>query len=948
MASARRIAVNPANKKQRYILYSNGYIEAIGGALAISQSEGSINTWSVGSGAPVWYTAQEGPAVSFQILNWSVPSGYTLDMWGNVWPWGGATVVPGASTPLTGGPEYLFGGNGGFSSPTYGYVIDFKMDPNGGGTGYLLLYNGDVIGFGTGVTAIAHGAFIPDTAARMLQMDWTSKRYWILDNLGRVSAYNGGNQTSVDSADGSGWTATFPQYIWGRGGTYAKGGFRLYDFSATPKGWVVDALGRAYDLNTTQPPYGYRFTPSSQQWVDIDIIDDGTGGNPLRLVTLSQQGQIFEWVVSTAPVAVVTEPSGALTTSLRPWVGWQYIDKEGDSQVSYQARILTSGVYLSGTTNEVQSLNQTGAPTGGSVKLGFQRDTQAPLAVTTSIAFNAAAATIQAALEALPNIGTGGVVCAGGPWGTAPVTVTFQNQMAGWNWPQITLNQNAFTGGAGPTVAISTTTQGVGVDPSTAQSVYALDGSDNTNRVRPTMDLANGTTYRAFARVTDSSGLLSGWTYSQFNTAVTALNTPTVVAAPAGGVGGVILNVTAATGAGLPATARFAVQYMDMVDGTVNFIDPVDSDFETTAATWQLGFNSSAVQSAAFAYVGTKSLLVTSSGAGDYGAFQGTGSRIPIVGGNTYSFSAYVLHGATARSDRLTIFWEDSAGAAITNVAGPNFVGAVGAWTRVVYDGVVAPANAAQVRIQLRTLSAAAAGETSYWDAVQIVSGSSSPAGYLTPTGPMQKSTLWKNVRGADAIVPSSTGTGQGIDYEAPFNVQRLYRAVNYVYDSAADSWNSTPGLITGVTNFCKEGWVFMNIYSPTTAIIPRVQADLEWSRPTMGDSFTPVNRQDPIVITDGAPKLPSGTLKIWGFDRVSRQQVEAIANSGATLLLRTPFGESFYARVVDSWKSKYMLLSPTKQETTNIRDARDMTIPLQSIKRPKAGPTTGPLVEVG
>src|SRR4051812_12903723 len=82
-------------------------------------------------------------------------------------------------------------------------------------------------------------------------------------------------------------------------------------------------------------------------------------------------------------------------------------------------------------TNEVQTL--TGTP---SVPFTLTFDG----ATTTVLATNAAAATIQNALNALPNIGAGGVACSGGAL-PAAVTITFSGpQVAGRNIPALTVN----------------------------------------------------------------------------------------------------------------------------------------------------------------------------------------------------------------------------------------------------------------------------------------------------------------------------------------------------------------------------------------------------------------------------------------------------------------------------------------------------------------------------
>jgi hypothetical protein len=106
-------------------------------------------------------------------------------------------------------------------------------------------------------------------------------------------------------------------------------------------------------------------------------------------------------------------------------------------------------------TDEVQTIATTGTPTGGTFRLSYEG------LVTAAIAFDAAAATIDTALEALPSIGTGGVTCAGGPLPTG-VTVTFNSQNLGRKAvPLIALHTNSLTGGTTPTVTITETTPGV-------------------------------------------------------------------------------------------------------------------------------------------------------------------------------------------------------------------------------------------------------------------------------------------------------------------------------------------------------------------------------------------------------------------------------------------------------------------------------------------------------
>jgi hypothetical protein len=118
------------------------------------------------------------------------------------------------------------------------------------------------------------------------------------------------------------------------------------------------------------------------------------------------------------------------------------------------ARIVADPGYdgrgpLDAGTSEVQTVTITGTPTGGTFTLTFSAQT------TAAIAFNAAAATVQNALNALANLD--GVTVSGAAGG--PYTVTFPASMG--NVAQMTGDGSGLTGGTAPAVAVATTTPGV-------------------------------------------------------------------------------------------------------------------------------------------------------------------------------------------------------------------------------------------------------------------------------------------------------------------------------------------------------------------------------------------------------------------------------------------------------------------------------------------------------
>ncbi len=119
--------------------------------------------------------------------------------------------------------------------------------------------------------------------------------------------------------------------------------------------------------------------------------------------------------------------------------------------------VLSDMVYMTtaSDTNEVQTITITGTPTGGTFTLSFKGYT------TTALAYNASGATVDAALEALSGIGTGGVTVTGGPGPATPYVVTFTGQLGNQNVPAITAVAS-FTGGTTPAIAVVVTTPGIG------------------------------------------------------------------------------------------------------------------------------------------------------------------------------------------------------------------------------------------------------------------------------------------------------------------------------------------------------------------------------------------------------------------------------------------------------------------------------------------------------
>lgn len=120
------------------------------------------------------------------------------------------------------------------------------------------------------------------------------------------------------------------------------------------------------------------------------------------------------------------------------------------NETTQQWQVWSAGISVG--VSEVQSYSL-GGPTAGNYKLNFDGQ------ITANIAFNANAAAVLAALEALSNIAPGDVVVSGGPSNTTAVVVTFAATYANMNVPAILIDSTGLTGGNASTVA-SVTTEG--------------------------------------------------------------------------------------------------------------------------------------------------------------------------------------------------------------------------------------------------------------------------------------------------------------------------------------------------------------------------------------------------------------------------------------------------------------------------------------------------------
>lgn len=143
-------------------------------------------------------------------------------------------------------------------------------------------------------------------------------------------------------------------------------------------------------------------------------------------------GITIDWATVTAVSADTTLADGTIIPS-------------GQKGIEYGTILCDIGIA------EVQTVTVTGTPTGGTFTLSGNGNT------TPALAYNASAATVQAAVRAL-----GGAYAAVNVTGAAggPYTLTYERGLG--DVAQLTLGTNGLTGGTSPNISFATSTAGTG------------------------------------------------------------------------------------------------------------------------------------------------------------------------------------------------------------------------------------------------------------------------------------------------------------------------------------------------------------------------------------------------------------------------------------------------------------------------------------------------------
>ncbi|UNZ20631.1 phage tail domain-containing protein [Streptomyces sp. 891-h] len=226
-----------------------------------------------------------------------------------------------------------------------------------------------------------------------------------------------------------------------------------------------------------EDPYWYDAVPRvvhREQGVGEDFFvpyPSVSSSQVLGATTVTNPGDVVVW-----PEWVITGPASSVTFTRSDSGDAFTLDPTllgGSLLATEQVTVTTDPPRVRKQTAEVQTIDLGGA-TAGTITITFDGYT------TTDIAYDADAATVQAALEALPNVDAGDITVTGGPL-PATISLSFAGQYLGVDVPEVTITPTGLTGG---TVTVATTTPGattnwVGALNWPGAVLWALEPGDN-------------------------------------------------------------------------------------------------------------------------------------------------------------------------------------------------------------------------------------------------------------------------------------------------------------------------------------------------------------------------------------------------------------------------------------------------------------------------------------
>lgn len=193
--------------------------------------------------------------------------------------------------------------------------------------------------------------------------------------------------------------------------------------------------------------------------------------------------------------------------------------------------------------------------------------------------------------------------------------------------------------------------------------------------------------------------------------------------------------------------------------------------------------------------------------------------------------------------------------------------------------------------------------------------------------------TTWDLVRGAEAVTLAATTVAA--DRDVPFGVTRQYRAVAY---------NDAPRVVSAPSNIAvasvdRYDHALTSTVDPTLGGMVRVVNAPSWTHTVVAGVFEGAGAEFPTVVDDGGPKARRQTITVETDQRAEFDKVWALLKAGGVLLLRDPFGNAVYCKVVGDITPTQVLANPAPSEPTRRRHLHRLDIPLVEVAKPTTLP---------
>ncbi len=195
----------------------------------------------------------------------------------------------------------------------------------------------------------------------------------------------------------------------------------------------------------------------------------------------------------------------------------------------------------------------------------------------------------------------------------------------------------------------------------------------------------------------------------------------------------------------------------------------------------------------------------------------------------------------------------------------------------------------------------------------------------------------WIPVLGAEAVPLLAVTTA--VDYGSALGVPRTYRARTF---REVPRVSSAPSPEVTVTVEART-FVLTSTADPTLGGEVFPEGSMDWQRDVVAGVFQPLGSDLPVVVSGGRPKGRTRTLTLDSADREQWQLISDLVESDSTLLLREPFGEVMYCRVVGSWARDQIRALSAPYDPEPLAHVHSVDIPLTEVVRPLPVPAEDP-----